>query len=65
MSGRRRLAMVALLQVRLHVKVAEQRQERDHVDDQKVVHPQREVAVVVECHAGSDNGERELNLFGQ
>lgn len=49
-------------QIRLHVKVSEQHQKRYHVDDQQVVHPQREAAIVVQRYRRRDHGDCELDL---
>lgn len=50
------------LNVGLRVKVAKQHDERDHVADQGVVHPQRELTAGHDSVDSEHQGDRELDL---
>jgi hypothetical protein len=54
--------LTSLLHVRFHVEVAEEDDERQHVDDEGVVHPQWEVATSSDTIYTQNQGTGELNL---
>lgn len=60
-GSHRNRAASALRQVCLHVEIAEQHQERDHVADEQIVHPQREFAVIVKGDTRRGHGDGELD----